>query len=428
MAEINELGTLLGLLQQGFTPDQARQQLDEAKAMQMAKMTGREMTRMGLIQGGQDLRRGLMAALGQEAQDPTLQMASRIRQLGSQFDLTTADGMMQYARALQQVNPQMAQQAAMQAQKLREQEATVGLRQAQAAEVTSRAGREERLATEAQAKADRETQKRIEDERRAQAALQSRKTALLKRNPSLSEEEAEALAEDPAVVREMLKVPKKDTVNTKTVTVGGRVLLINAETGETVKDLGTASKTLEESLGAGLAAVANVMAKKQGEAAGAAGGKGVGEQVFQIQGKEDALTAVRSALDLVKNGIYAGGYGPMKEALAKFTPIGSKDRLTNTEQFRATIGEVVIPRLQEFGGNDSVEELKYLRSVVAGETTLEPAAIRRILESAERKIQRGVQRIQQQQQAVQQGKPLPTDVRPERQPRVVDWNSLPGGR
>jgi hypothetical protein len=143
MAEINELGTLLGLLQQGFTPDQARQQLDEAKAMQMAKMTGREMTRMGLIQGGQDLRRGLMAALGQEAQDPTLQMASQVRQLGSQFDLTTADGMMQYARALQQVNPQMAQQAAMQAQKMMQQEALVGKTRAEAQKVTAQAGREE---------------------------------------------------------------------------------------------------------------------------------------------------------------------------------------------------------------------------------------------------------------------------------------------
>ncbi len=118
MAEINELGTLLGLLQQGFTPDQARQQLDEAKAMQMAKMTGREMTRMGLIQGGQDLRRGLMAALGQEAQDPTLQMASRIRDLGNQFNTNTAEGMMQFANALAPINRQMAAQVAASARKM----------------------------------------------------------------------------------------------------------------------------------------------------------------------------------------------------------------------------------------------------------------------------------------------------------------------
>lgn len=144
MAEINELGTLLGLLQQGFTPDQARQQLDEAKAMQMAKMTGREMTRMGLIQGAQDFRRGLMAALGQEAQDPTLQMASQVRQLGSQFDLTTADGMMQYARALQQVNPQMAQQAAAKAQQMAVQEATLSKTRAQEKQVIAQTAEAER--------------------------------------------------------------------------------------------------------------------------------------------------------------------------------------------------------------------------------------------------------------------------------------------
>lgn len=144
MAELNELGTLLGLMQQGFTPDQARQQLDEARAMQMAKLTGREMTRMGLIQGAQDLRRGLMSALGQESQDPTLQMASRIRQLGSQFDLTTSDGMMQYARALQQVNPQMSQQVAMQAQKMAVQEATLGKTKAQEQQVLAQAAEAER--------------------------------------------------------------------------------------------------------------------------------------------------------------------------------------------------------------------------------------------------------------------------------------------
>lgn len=162
MAEINELGTLLGLLQQGFTPDQARQQLDEAKAMQMAKMTGREMTRMGLIQGAQDLRRGLMSALGQETQDPTLQMVSQVRQLGSQFDLTTADGMMQYARALQQVNPQMAQQAAMKAQQMMVQEATLGKTRAEQAKAV--AGEEEIRARTAETQRKTAREQRIEDE------------------------------------------------------------------------------------------------------------------------------------------------------------------------------------------------------------------------------------------------------------------------
>lgn len=162
MAEINELGALLGLMQQGFTPEQARQQLDDARAMQMAQMSGREMTRMGLIQGGQGLRRGLMAALGQENQDPTLQMASQVRQLGSQFDLTTADGMMQYARALQQVNPQMAQQAAARAQQMMVQEATLGKTRAQ--EAQARAGEQKTLAETAEVERKSAREQRIEEE------------------------------------------------------------------------------------------------------------------------------------------------------------------------------------------------------------------------------------------------------------------------
>jgi hypothetical protein len=114
----------------------------------------------------------------------------------------------------------------------------------------------------------------------------------------------------------------------------------------------------------------------------------------------------------------------MQEAVAKFTPIGSKARLANTEQYRALIGEVVIPRLQEFGGNDSVEELRYLRQVVGGEITLEKKALERILQQAEQKIQRGIKRVQEQQTAVEQGKPLPTGVSGA---RTVNWNDLPSG-
>jgi hypothetical protein len=47
-----------------------------------------------------------------------LEQASQLRQLAQQFDTTTAEGMMQYANALRQVNPQAAQQAAMQAQQM----------------------------------------------------------------------------------------------------------------------------------------------------------------------------------------------------------------------------------------------------------------------------------------------------------------------
>jgi hypothetical protein len=62
----------------------------------------------------------------------------------------------------------------------------------------------------------------------------------------------------------------------------------------------------------------------------------------------------------------------------------------------ANIGEIVIPRLQQFGGNDSNEELKYLQRVVAGDLRMEPKAMLRVLESAEKKTRNNIERLQKQ--------------------------------
>jgi hypothetical protein len=411
MATADMMTQLATLVQGGMPPEQAIQYLRDAQAQQFAKMPVKEQLASNIGMYAGRVGQGLLRAAGVE--DPMLAQASKMRDLATQFDTSTADGMMQYAKALQSVNPALAQQAAMKAREMAVEESKLTTEKARQGQI---AAQEKRALAEVAEKKSKETA--------AEAAARSRAKALLKKFPEMSEEEASALSDDPKVVTDLLKVPKKEAIKTDVITANGRKLLINKDTGETIKDLGVAGKTLEESLGAGLSVIGNAIAKKQAEATGAEGGKAVGKDIAQIQGKEDALTAVRSALDLVKSGIYSGGYGPMQEAVAKYTPIGSKARLQNTEQFRASIGEVVIPRLQEFGGNDSNEELKYLRSIVGGETTFERATLQRVLESAERKIQRGIERVQKQQAAVEQGKPLPTSVSGA---RTVNWADLPKG-
>jgi hypothetical protein len=168
------------------------------------------------------------------------------------------------------------------------------------------------------------------------------------------------------------------------------------------------SKTLEETLGAGLGALASAMSGAQAKSAGTAGGTEVGKQTANVQGKYTALGSIKDAVDMLDKGIYSGGYGPAQELAAKYSGgIIRKDRLANTQEFRAYIGDVVIPRLQEFGGNDSVEELKYLRSVMAGDTSMEGTAIKNILNKADKKIRAGIDRLEKQQTAVTTGKPLP---------------------
>jgi hypothetical protein len=131
-------------------------------------------------------------------------------------------------------------------------------------------------------------------------------------------------------------------------------------------------------------------------AAAKAAGKVVGENAANIESQFSLKTGIGDAIKLIDKGIYAGAYGPEKGFVAKFTGIGDPKKVQNTEVFMANIGEIVIPRLQQFGGNDSNEELKYLQKVVAGDQRLEPESMKRILASAEKKIRNNIARLQKQ--------------------------------
>ncbi len=167
----------------------------------------------------------------------------------------------------------------------------------------------------------------------------------------------------------------------------------------------------------GITVDAGAASKKAGEIIG--GGVANIEQQFSLQ------TAFKDAINLVNKGIYGGAYGPEQQFVAKFTGIGDRNKVIRTEQFMANIGEIVIPRLQAFGGNDSNEELKYLQKVSAGDLRLEPEAIKRILESAEKKVANQIKRLQEQASAGRAGAPLSTSpLAPSVQPPRVTkrWN------
>jgi hypothetical protein len=143
-----------------------------------------------------------------------------------------------------------------------------------------------------------------------------------------------------------------------------------------------------------------------GEAAKKAGGI-IGTNVANVEQQYSLDTAFKDALKLLDQGIYGGAYGPEKQFVAKYVGVGDPKKVINTEVFMANIGEIVIPRLQQFGGNDSNEELKYLQKVVAGDQRLEPEAMKRILASAEKKVQNNLKRLSLQTQAAKSGTNLP---------------------
>ena len=141
-------------------------------------------------------------------------------------------------------------------------------------------------------------------------------------------------------------------------------------------------------------------------------GVDVGKQAAGVEGKYSALDSIEEARKKLKSGIYAGAYGPEQMAAAKYTlgAAGSAKKVQNTEEFMSYIGNTVVPRLQEFGGNDSVEELKYLQRIMGGDQRLEPKSLERILDSIETKQKRAIERLQSQTQAA--GKKAPPPLGP----------------
>jgi len=132
----------LGLLNAGLSPEQAQAEVDRQRAMQFANMNPQSRIAAGIYGGLTQASR----ALG--ARDPMLEQASQLRQLAQQFDTTTAGGMMQYANALRQVNPQAAQQAAMQAQQMMQTETKTALVRQQAVREEAKNVRDVRLQEE----------------------------------------------------------------------------------------------------------------------------------------------------------------------------------------------------------------------------------------------------------------------------------------
>jgi len=149
----------------------------------------------------------------------------------------------------------------------------------------------------------------------------------------------------------------------------------------------------------------------------------IGQNVANIEQQFSLQTAYKDALSLLNKGIYGGAFGPEKQFVAKYAGVGSPEKVVNTEVFMANIGEIVIPRLQQFGGNDSNEELKYLQSVVAGNQRLEPESMKRTLISAEKKVQNNIKRLNLQTQSAKGGTELPiSPVTPTTQKPTKRWN------
>jgi len=111
MAEI--VGSLFGV-----SPEQLmrqRQATDASNAFRYAQLDPLQQAQMSIYQGGAGLGRAVGGLLGGDAE---LERVSKIKQLSSQFDLTTAQGARQFAQALQPFAPQEAMMAVREADRI----------------------------------------------------------------------------------------------------------------------------------------------------------------------------------------------------------------------------------------------------------------------------------------------------------------------
>ena len=352
----------------GITPEsyqRAQQDRMDAQALQYAKLDPFQQANYAIGRGASGLAGAIGGALG--GQDPELQRITMRQQIAGQIDFSDDESMKRGIAALAQSDPQGAMQL---------QQVLVS-QQAKRASI----GKDEAAARASDAAATRERKEAAPKPYVVGNALVSPEGIELYKGPDpqkLSGFAQELIDAGLTPGTEPFQKRMLEYVANKTKGAGKGTG--NVSIGGITIDSGAAAKEAGKIIGGN---VANV------------------EQQFSLQ------TAFKDAITILGDGIYGGAYGPEKQFLAKFVGVGDPKKVQNTEVFLANIGEIVIPRLVQFGGNDSNEELKYLQKVVAGDQRLEPEAVKRILISGEKKVQKNLARLQAQTAAGTTGGPLP---------------------
>lgn len=121
MADNSIVQGLFGVDPLAYQQKQAATQ--DAQALQFAQLSGAQQGQYGAFRGGQMAGQAAAGLMG--GQDPMLQAATELKQIASQYDTTTPQGLMQLAQALQGKYPQQAQMAMAAAQDMQVKQATI---------------------------------------------------------------------------------------------------------------------------------------------------------------------------------------------------------------------------------------------------------------------------------------------------------------
>ena len=384
------VGSLFGVSPEMYQEDRNRQGMRDAIAM--AQLDPMQYANAAIQAGAGRAAGGFAGLMGVE--DPQMRLISQRNALAQQFDVSTPEGLGQYASALQEVGDtrgaleaanisrKAASEVALAQQRLREKQGVDPLQQ------LIRAGKHTPQSIDLYAKSGN-----IKD----LELIEKPNKAVVVGNSLVDSVTGFVLYEGPDV--------QKYSEFAKTLIDAG----LKPGTEPFQKRMLEYATKKVEGAGKGTGNVTIGGINVDTGAASKAAGKIVGENVANVENQFSLETAYKDALSLLNKGIYGGAFGPEQAAATKYSLglIGNQKKLENTEVFMANIGEIVIPRLVQFGGNDSNEELKYLQNVVAGNQRLEPESMKRILTSAEKKVQNNIKRLNLQAQAAKGGTELP---------------------
>jgi hypothetical protein len=123
------------------TPEEMQRQMTEQKAMQFATMTPQQQTSYNIYKNTGNLGRGLAGAFGVDVQDPAIKRATMLRQMASQFDTNTPEGLKQMAQALQGTDPELGFQVMQRAQAMELEKAKTLTQEAQAGKALAEQGK-----------------------------------------------------------------------------------------------------------------------------------------------------------------------------------------------------------------------------------------------------------------------------------------------
>ncbi len=320
-----------------MSPQEMQAQLLNQRAAQFAQLNPDQQLGMMAYKAGSSVGTGLAGAFGVDVQDPTIRRVTKLRELAGQYNTNTAAGLRQMADALRTQDPDMALQLSQRAAAMDLEAAKLQSEQA----LASQRSREKAAADP--------FQKLVEGGKYTTESLKK--------------------YEESGNVADLVLAKPEAGRKTSTVTAGGRKLLIDDLTGETIKDLGAAGKTLEESLGAGLGTLGKALLKGRESEAKEEGGFAAKD--FNTLGSSVAAgTASKRNIVVLENAMknaFTGKFADVKEGVVTgLEGLGIKvgDDLrraaSNTQLINAMGTRYVFPLVKNFPGSLAAKELERL--------------------------------------------------------------------